>query len=93
MVTESLYYIGYANLEDNVHTALQVKTKTKTHLAALLQRPHVQVHLLVLKRIQIVLSCLLTIYGSNLCGLVLVVIYYAAETHVEEADDRKQDCD
>ena len=39
VVGKSLDHIGNADFQDHIHTALQVKTQTDTHFAALLQIP------------------------------------------------------
>ena len=39
VVSQSLDYIGHADFEDYIHTALEVKTQADTHFAALLQVP------------------------------------------------------
>ena len=92
VVGEGLNDVGHADLEDDIHTTLQVEAQSQSQLAALLEGPDVHVHFLVLDGIQELLSSLLAAHGCYLFGLLLVVVHHDAEAHVEEADSRKQGC-
>ena len=83
--------VGHADLEDDVHTALEVEAEADTHFATLLERPHTEIDRLIGERVEIVLSGSFTLESCNLLGLALVVPCDKREAEVEDADQCKQD--
>ena len=84
------HHIGHRHLKDNVHTALQVESKSDLHLTALLVGVHAkEIHFLVHNRVDVFPSCLFA-HGSR---LVIVVTGHEGERQVEHAYQHKRPCD
>ena len=82
-----LYYFGHADLEDDVHTTLQVKSETDLQLFTLLVRV-AEVHFFLTQGVEEGLSCHLVHCRS----LRLVMTGHPAETQIEETDEAKKQC-
>ena len=80
--------IGHADLEDDVHTTLQVKSETDLQLFTLLVGV-TEIHLFLTQGVEIHLALLLAHLGS----LALVVTGDEAEAEIEQADQAKKQCD
>ena len=91
VVCQSLDDVGYANLQNHVHAALEVEAQSDAHLAAFLESPDVAIDLVVEQRVQIAVSGVLPFgLGDGFC-LALEVVSHDGEAQVEEAYQRQQD--
>ena len=93
MVCKRFDHIRYADLEDHVHTALEVEAQANSHLAALLESPRTEVNLVVEQRIHVVVCRVLPFCGNHLLVLALVVVSYYGEAHIEDTYQSQQYCE
>ena len=80
--------VGHRNLKNHVHTTFQVESETDFHLTALLEGVRTQINLLVLDRIEVLLTCNLAHSGS----LILIMACHKREGEVEYAHKNKHEC-
>ena len=84
VVGEVLHYVGNTHFEDNVHTALEVKTQTDLCLKALL----VGVEPKELNRVLVILLCN---WILNLRSLAVIILCGSREREIEDACKCQQD--
>ena len=89
MVGENVDDIRHGHFKNNVHTAFQVKTEANFHLTALFERVDSKIDLLVVDRIEILLTSLFA-HGSS---LTFVMACDEREGKVEAANEYQQQCD
>ena len=92
--SEVLYHVGYTHFENDIHTALEVKTETDFEFFAFLEGLPAEVNLFVAHRIEVSDAGINALSCCDFCSLLLVVVRYKREREIEAASQEQQygDC-